>query len=72
MRATPEPKKHVAKQSSWFLILLGALSGLVCVPIQCAQRLKYSAAGTSLKVGGGKDKEFSSLGITTFHLYSQA
>ena len=36
---TPEPMKHVAKQSSWLRIPLGALSGLVCVPIKCVQCL---------------------------------
>ena len=36
-RATLEPTKHVAKQSSWGQIPLGALSGLVCVPTQRLQ-----------------------------------
>ena len=36
-RATLEPTKHVAKQSSWCQIPLGALSGLVCVPTQHLQ-----------------------------------
>ena len=36
-RATLEPTKHVAKQSSWSRIPFGALSGLVCVPTQHLQ-----------------------------------
>ena len=32
-----EPTQHVAKQSSWYRIPLGALSGLVCVPTQHLQ-----------------------------------